>query len=497
MAEADAPREVVEAALFNLSTLRSPTVFQTADGEFYGWEGCRRPHRQLLRHLHPRVGLRVRHVVAVRADRPVVPADPVRSLHRRRGPDELPGRSAGRRALARPGDLAAADGQLACLVHLYLDWKLSGDDELLAALWPAARRALEFCWIPGGWDADRDGVMEGCPAQHDGRRVLRTQPADGVLVPGRAAGLRGDGPSPGARTTSPATAGKLFDQRVAWLDERAVQRRVLPARGPRCRRTADDIARRPPRTRAWAPPTRPIPSCSWPTAAWSTSWSGSTRAGLAGLGDLLDPDHVATTLRTRAPSATSCRSFTHHFNHMRSFVLGRRGRRPDVHLRRRQAAERPFPYFSEVMTGFEYTAATGSARRSAPPTRVWRSSGPSATGTTASRRNPFDEAECGHHYARAMASWSAFATWNDIWYDGRRRELTIGAGPTRGQRFWSTGAAFGTWRPGSEPDAVGDAPGRPRRAGPGRPGRGRSAPPESDGGADPRHAVDGRLPARR
>ena len=39
VADADAPREVVEAALFNLSTLRSPTVFQTADGEFYGWEG--------------------------------------------------------------------------------------------------------------------------------------------------------------------------------------------------------------------------------------------------------------------------------------------------------------------------------------------------------------------------------------------------------------------------------------------------------------------------
>ena len=54
---------------------------------------------------------------------------------------------------------------MACLVHLYLDWKLSGDDEFLTTLWPAARRALEFCWIPGGWDADRDGVMEG--VQHN------------------------------------------------------------------------------------------------------------------------------------------------------------------------------------------------------------------------------------------------------------------------------------------------------------------------------------------
>src|SRR5438034_11382289 len=31
--------------------------------------------------------------------------------------------------------------------------------------WPAAKRAIEFAWIPGGWDADRDGVMEG--VQHN------------------------------------------------------------------------------------------------------------------------------------------------------------------------------------------------------------------------------------------------------------------------------------------------------------------------------------------
>ena len=29
-----------EAALFNLSTLRTETCFRTADGNFYGWEGC-------------------------------------------------------------------------------------------------------------------------------------------------------------------------------------------------------------------------------------------------------------------------------------------------------------------------------------------------------------------------------------------------------------------------------------------------------------------------
>ena len=36
----DLPDVVKEAALFNLSTLRTQTCFRTADGRFYGWEGC-------------------------------------------------------------------------------------------------------------------------------------------------------------------------------------------------------------------------------------------------------------------------------------------------------------------------------------------------------------------------------------------------------------------------------------------------------------------------
>ncbi len=47
----------------------------------------------------------------------------------------------------------------------YREWQLSGDDAAMKALWPHVRRSLEFCWIPGGWDADKDGVMEG--AQHN------------------------------------------------------------------------------------------------------------------------------------------------------------------------------------------------------------------------------------------------------------------------------------------------------------------------------------------
>ena len=54
---------------------------------------------------------------------------------------------------------------MGCIMKLYRDWQLSGDSEALRDMWPNARKALEFCWLPGGWDADKDGVMEGC--QHN------------------------------------------------------------------------------------------------------------------------------------------------------------------------------------------------------------------------------------------------------------------------------------------------------------------------------------------
>jgi non-lysosomal glucosylceramidase len=59
---------------------------------------------------------------------------------------------------------AAADGQMGAIMKLYLDWKLCGDTGWLRRHWPSAKRALEFAWIDGGWDGNRDGVMEG--AQH-------------------------------------------------------------------------------------------------------------------------------------------------------------------------------------------------------------------------------------------------------------------------------------------------------------------------------------------
>jgi hypothetical protein len=105
--------------------------------------------------------------------------------------------------------------------------------------------------------------------------------------------------------------------------------------------------------------------------------------------------------------------------------------------------ENPFPYFTEVMTGFEYVAAVGLLYEgeTAEGLRVVRDIRSRYDGR---KRSPFDEAECGHHYARAMASWAAVLALSGFQYSGVDR--TMAFAPRPGTWFWSTGDAWGTCR---------------------------------------------------
>lgn len=61
------------------------------------------------------------------------------------------------------------------------------------------------------------------------------------------------------------------------------------------------------------------------------------------------------------------------------------------------------------------------------------------------RRNPWDEAECGHHYARAMASWTGVLALSGFRYHGgeQRAELFPRWPLPRFRSFWSAGTAWG------------------------------------------------------
>ena len=63
------------------------------------------------------------------------------------------------------------------------------------------------------------------------------------------------------------------------------------------------------------------------------------------------------------------------------------------------------------------------------------------------RRNPWDEAECGHHYIRAMAAWSSLSVLSGFDYDGRTRELTLARRyPGATACAWTIPSGWGSYR---------------------------------------------------
>jgi hypothetical protein len=108
--------------------------------------------------------------------------------------------------------------------------------------------------------------------------------------------------------------------------------------------------------------------------------------------------------------------------------------------------EIPFPYFAEVMTGFEYAAAVLMMYHGMADEGV-ECIGNIRRRYDGERRNPWNEAECGHHYARAMASWSAIPALSGWNYNGIERELEVKprVKGTRVESFWSAPSGWGTF----------------------------------------------------
>jgi hypothetical protein len=63
------------------------------------------------------------------------------------------------------------------------------------------------------------------------------------------------------------------------------------------------------------------------------------------------------------------------------------------------------------------------------------------------KRNPWDEAECGHHYARAMAAWSGILALSGFHYDGRSAAVTAlpRFNAANFRSFWSAGTGWGVF----------------------------------------------------
>jgi len=433
--ESTLPEQVKEAALYNLSTLRSQTCFRTEDGNFYGWEGCQD-------HFGSCFGS-CTHVWNYEQATAFLFGDLARGMREvefLHTTDERGLMSFRVNLPLEEGNafqLAAADGQMGCVMKLYRDWQLSGDNAFLRRLWPKAQKALEFCWIPGGWDADQDGVMEGC--QHNTMDVEYYGPNPQMEFWYLGALRAAEEMSHYLGETAFAErCSDLFRKGSAWTDENLFngeyyEHHVYPPG------TADAVANG--LISDMGSKDFKHPELQLGTGCLVDQLVGQYMAHLLGLGYLANPDNIKTTLESIKKYNFKSHLYD-HFNNSRTYALNDESALLMATYPRGERPKLPFPYFNEVMTGFEYAAAVGMLyeRQIGNGLEVIQAIRDRYDGR---RRNPFNEAECGHHYARAMASWGAIIALTGFRYSGVEKKLWLNQAQAPAEHVWSNGYAWG------------------------------------------------------
>jgi uncharacterized protein (DUF608 family) len=437
MRETTMPGAVREAAMANLSTLATQTCFRTADGQFHGFEGSNNSSGCCFGNCN--------HVWNYEVASSCLFPSLGRSLREasfgfctdERGKMDI------RQLL--PKDIerfeyAAADGQMGQIMRLYHDWRLTGDRDWLAQLWPAAKRALAFAWIPGGWDANRDGVMEG--VQHNTYDVefYGPNPLCGIWYLGA---LRAAEEMARAMDDAPFAdeCRRLFESGSRWIDANLFNGEYYIQQIQGVDR--DKIA--PGLISGMGTADTNQPDLQLGEGCLVDQLLGQYFAHIVDLGPLLKPAQIHKALES-----------IYRYNYKRNlydwesvqrvYALNDEAALVICDYANRPRPANPFPYFAEVMTGFEYAAAALMMAEGmiAQGLEVVQNTRRRYDGE---RRNPWDEAECGHHYARAMASWTPVLMLSGFQYDGTAHRIAakprVNAANFRS--FFTTGTGWGVF----------------------------------------------------
>jgi non-lysosomal glucosylceramidase len=427
------PDVVKEAALFNLATLRSQTVFRLPDGHMMGWEGVMDRFGSCMGSCTHVWNYEVAtpflfgELAKTMRDVELNYATNVNGLMNFRTALPL-SEAANDNSTAVEGQ-TAADGQMGCIMKAYREWQLSGDNAFLKNNWQQIKKVLSYAWVDKGWDGNQDGVMEG--SQHNTMDVsyYGPNPQMGFWYMGALKAASKMATAMGDKAFA-KKCDLLFDKGSHWMDANLFNGEYYEQKitDPKTFQYLD-----------MNDPNVQIPDFQLGRGCLVDQLVGQYMAHLCGLGYLGDVAHIRTTLQS-VMKYNYMKDFSRLFNNMRSFVMGNESGLlmaswPHGRLKV------PFPYFAESMTGFEYCAAVGMIYEGMDSDALTciRSIRDRFDGA---KRNPFSEPECGHQYARSMASWASVIALSDFQYSGIDHSMHITSRP--GNYFWSNGYAWGT-----------------------------------------------------
>lgn len=373
--ESTLPHWFLERTMAPTSHLATNTCYWLGNGRFYGWEGvgccagtCAHVwhYAQAMARLFPELERSVREMADYGAG-----FDAATGLIRFR---------------AEHNDHWAVDGQAGCIIRVFREHQMSPDDSFLRRLWPRVKKSIEFLMSR---DNGRDGIIDG--PQHN------TLDADwygeiawlsGLYLASLRAGeemAREAGDKEFA-----AECRRIFERGRRLIDERLFNGEYYFQKA--------DAAR--------ANTVGSYDGCEI-DQVMADSW-----AWQVALGRILDENHVRTALRSLwrynfTPDVGPYRAA--HPPGRWYAMAGEAGLLMCTWPRgESQRVSKSFDfYFNECMTGFEYQVAwhcvaermllEGLAITRAIHDRYH-----------AARRNPWNEVECGDHYARAMAAYGVY-----------------------------------------------------------------------------------------
>lgn len=440
----DLPAVALEAVTANLPILRSPTVLRQHDGRMWAWEGSGEQagschgtcthvwnYAQAVAHLFPELerGLRDSEFIDSQDER---------------GHQQF--RAAVPIRVTDHGFHAAADGQLGGIIKVWRDWQISGDTAWLRRLWPRIRSSLEYCI--GAWDPDRTGALV---EPHHNTYDIEFWGPDGMCGSMYAAALKAAAALAAAIDEDPAPWRELAAKAAAQLDGELFRRGRYIQRVMRATpRTGDPSKQKASWTVNYSPEALKLleaegPKYQYGDGILSDGVIGAWMAEVSGLGSPLSPAKVKSHL-AQVHRHNLKHDLRRHANPQRpTYALGDEGGLLLCSWPDGGKPSLPFVYSDEVWTGIEYQVAShcimaGLVDEGLEIVRVARAR------YDGRRRNPFDEYECGHWYARALASWALLPALSGVRYSAAERTLWIA--PRTAKRpyraYLGSGGNFGT-----------------------------------------------------
>ncbi|WP_052726590.1 GH116 family glycosyl-hydrolase [Devosia epidermidihirudinis] len=446
----DLPLDIIDAAAGTMAVLRTGTVLRLNNGELWGWEGqftdggacegsCTHVwnYQQAVPYLFPALertlretefrfnqlpdgGLTFRQIL------------PLGSGHFPLNP--------------------CADGHFGAIIKTYRDWKISGDTEWLRRYWPNIRSAMEYAWSPDNpdqWDPERTGVLWG--RQHHTLDMELFGPNSWLssmyvaalkAAAAMAEALREEefaslctrlGSAGGRYINDQLFENGYFGQQLDLGDKAQIER--FAGAAGKVGVISDGFMET-----YWSDEHGQI-KYQFGDGCASDQILGQWHADLAGLEPFLEHDKVEAAL-TAIFEHNFRPTLTDHFNPCRVYAL-----EDDAGLliatwpEGTEKPAVPAPYSEEVWTGIEYAVASHLIQRGLTKQGLSIVAGARAR-HDGSRRNPWNEFECGSYYARSMSAYALVNAWSGFTFDLTKG--SIGFAPkSTGRFFWSVGAAWG------------------------------------------------------